>query len=190
MPLRGTCHARRQSGRFVRAKLHPPLDSARDVRTKMITGLPSASAFASLLLCVLLPLQLGCTSKAVAPSTLDGIQGRWEGYLNGDEASAKCTITIAGESLRFYRDANFWFDTTFTLDEGKQPKQMHVTIRKCAPPEDSIGEEMHVILKLENQILTLAGEQSSGVDAPAEFPVPPIPGSAFRYDLRKLTTGG
>jgi hypothetical protein len=156
----------------------------------MITGLPSARAIALSLLCILLPLQLGCSSKSVAPSTLDGIQGTWEGYLNGEESGPKCTITIAGQSLRFYRDANFWFDTTFTLDEGKQPKQMHVTIRKCAPPEDSIGEEMHVLFKLENQILTLAGEQASGVDAPAQFPVPPIPGSAFRYDLRKVPSEG
>jgi uncharacterized protein (TIGR03067 family) len=154
----------------------------------MTTRPLGARAFASAFL--LLPLQLGCSSKPVAPSTLESIQGTWEGYMNGDEAGPKCTITIAGESLRFYRDANFWFDTTFKLNETTQPKQMHVTIRKCAPPEDSIGEEMHVLFKLENQILTLAGEQASGEEAPTEFPELPIPGSAFRYDLRRVRSEG
>ena len=156
----------------------------------MITGMLRARALACSLLC-LLPLQLGCSTKPVAPkSMLDRLQGTWEGTLNGDETSPKCIITIAGDSLRFYRDPKFWFDTTFTLQEDAQPKQMHVTIRKCAPPEDSIGAVMHVLFKLENEILTLAGEQASGEEAPEEFPVPPISGSAYRYDLRRVSSEG
>ena len=53
----------------------------------------------------------------------------------GDESNGKITITITGNSLHFHRDTNFWFETTFTLPAGTDPKQLHATIKGCSPPE-------------------------------------------------------
>ena len=57
------------------------------------------------------------------------LQGTWEGVLVSDEAHQKITITITGNSLHFHRDTNFWFETTITLPAGKDPKQLHATIK-------------------------------------------------------------
>src|SRR5688500_2726449 len=37
------------------------------------------------------------------------LQGKWEGAMLDDAANLKITVTIAGDSLHFHRDANFWF---------------------------------------------------------------------------------
>src|SRR6187200_1429033 len=66
------------------------------------------------------------------------LQGTWEGVMVGDEARQKITVQITGNSLHFYRDADFWFETTITLPEGKEPKQLHATI-KGGPPSQAVS---------------------------------------------------
>ena len=51
-------------------------------------------------------------------------------------SQGKLTITITGNSLHFHRDANFWWDTTFTLPVATNPKQLHATIKGCPPPAE------------------------------------------------------
>ena len=58
-------------------------------------------------------------------ATLDSLQGYWE----GDGAAGKCTMTISGHSLYFFRETNFWFKTTFALPAGTDPQQLHATIK-------------------------------------------------------------
>src|SRR5688572_20617937 len=89
-------------------------------------------------------------------AALQLLQGAWEGVLVGDDAHQKITITIKGNSLHFHRDANFWFETTITLPAGKDPKQLHATIKDCPPPADSIGEVVRTFFKIEDGTLTLA----------------------------------
>ena len=105
--------------------------------------------------------------------------------MSDNEAGGKITITITGNSLHFYRDPSFWFETTFTLPPDTDPPQLHATIRRSSPPEDSIGEVVFAIFKIEDGTLTLAGEQASAVEPPNAFPSAPGAGPSFRYDLEK-----
>ncbi len=86
----------------------------------------------------------------------------------GQEKDGKITITITGNSLHFHRDKNFWFETTFTLPAGTDPKQLHATIKDCADKE-SIGKVVLAIFKIEDGTLTLAG-----IRTPDSAPEPPI----------------
>lgn len=74
----------------------------------------------------------------------------------GQESDGKITTTITGNSLHFYRDTDFWFETTFTLPEGTNPQQLIATITDCAPPKGSIGKVVNAIFKIEGGTLTLA----------------------------------
>ena len=103
----------------------------------------------------------------------------------GQEKDGKIIITITGNSLRFHRDTNFWFDTTFTLPAGTDPKQLHATIKNCAD-KDSIGKVVLAIFKIEDGTLTLAG-----IRTPDSAPEPPINFDSEntmsgRFELRKL----
>src|SRR5262245_57614914 len=55
---------------------------------------------------------------------LEPLQGYWE----GEGAGGKCSMTITGNSLH-YRAGTNWFETTFILPPGTDPRQLHATIR-------------------------------------------------------------
>ncbi len=107
--------------------------------------------------------------------------------MEGHEADGKVTITITGNSLRFRRDTNFWFDTTFTLPAGTYPQQLHATIKDCPEPCDDVGKVVFAIFKVEGLTMTLAGIQASSVEPPKTFgEIPGIEDSRiFRYKLKK-----
>ena len=110
------------------------------------------------------------------------LQGTWEGVLVGDKARQKTTITITGNSLHFHRDTNFWFETTMTVPAGKDPKQLHATIKSCPPSQaDSIGEVVKAFFKIEDGTLTLA---TIGDDA--EETLKSFEAAGTRYELRKV----
>ena len=112
---------------------------------------------------------------------LQFLQGTWEGVMVGDEAHQKITITSTGNSLHFHRDTNFWFETTITLPAGKDPKQLHATIKGCPPSQaDSIGKVVVAIFKIEDGGLTLATGNGDG-EAPKSFEA-----AGTRYELRKV----
>ena len=100
----------------------------------------------------------------------------------GDNAHQKITISITGNSLHFHRDTNFWFETTITLPAGKDPKQLHATIKGCPPSQGvSIGQVVRAFFKIEDGTLTLAAiggaeETPKGFEAAVEN----------RYELRKV----
>jgi hypothetical protein len=107
------------------------------------------------------------------------------GSHGGPGEGRQITITITGNSLRFYRDTNFWFETTFTLPVGTDPKQLHATIKDCAG-KDSIGKLVLAIFKIEDGTLTLAG-----IRTPDSAPEPPINFDSEntmsgRFELRKV----
>jgi len=119
---------------------------------------------------------------------LQPLQGTWEGAVVGDKAREKITVTIAGNSLHFHRDTNFWFATTITLPAGTDPKQLLATIKGCPPPQaDSIGKVVGAIFKIEDGILTLAtgGSDSSPEGTPKSFEATADQGLT-RYELRKV----
>jgi uncharacterized protein (TIGR03067 family) len=110
------------------------------------------------------------------------LQGKWEGVLVGDQAHQKITVTITGNSLYFHRDANFWFDTTIILPPGKDPKQLHATIKACPPPQaDSIGKVVRAFVKIEQETLILATIGDDAEETPTSFE-----GAGTRYELHKV----
>jgi uncharacterized protein (TIGR03067 family) len=113
---------------------------------------------------------------------LELLQGTWEGVLMADAAHQKITITITGDSLHFHRDTNFWFETTIMLPAGKDPKQLHATIKDCPPSADSIGKVVRAFFKIEDGTLTLAtmGDDSEESQKGFEAAV------GNRYELRKV----
>jgi uncharacterized protein (TIGR03067 family) len=130
--------------------------------------------------------QLTANAKSVVnqPTTveLQLLQGAWEGVLVGDKAQQKITIMITGNSLHFHRDTNFWFDTTITLPAGKDPKQLHATIKGCPPSQgDSIGKVVRAFFKIEDGTLTLATLGDNAEETPNGFEAAPN-----RYELRKV----
>ena len=95
----------------------------------------------------------------------------------------KITITISGDSLHFHRDTNFWFKTTFTLPAGKNPQELHATIRDCAEKE-SIGKVVVSIFKIEGEALTLLAMGDDAADMPKSFEAT----GGARYELRKVAS--
>jgi uncharacterized protein (TIGR03067 family) len=120
-------------------------------------------------------LQTGCTTHRPTTAQLQPLQGTWEEV----KAAEKVTVTITGHSLYFHRDSNFWFETRFTLPAGKDPQQLHATIKSSSPPEDSKGKVVVAIFKIEDGMLTLADEPKNGAKA---FEEP----SMFHHKLRKV----
>ncbi|HEX8311384.1 MAG TPA: hypothetical protein VF614_08715, partial [Chthoniobacteraceae bacterium] len=109
------------------------------------------------------------------------LQGTWAGVMV-DAGPEKVAITITGDSLHFHRDADFWFGTTITLPAGKDPKQLHATIKDGPPSQrDSIGQVVRAFFKIEDGTLTLATMGEDSEETPASFEA-----SRTRYELRKV----
>ena len=110
------------------------------------------------------------------------LQGTWQGVLVGDEAHQTITITITGNSLHFHRDTNFWFETTITLPAGKDPKQLHATIKDRPPSQGvSIGQVVRAFFKIEDGTLTLATIGDDAEETTKNFEA-----AGTRYELRKV----
>jgi len=123
-----------------------------------------------------------CAAKQPIDVELKSLQGTWEGVMVGQEKDGKITITITGNALRFHRDTNFWFDTTMTVPAGKNPRQLHATIKACPPSQaDSISQMVVAIFKIEDGTLTLASGPGDG-EAPKNFEATGL----NRYELRKV----
>ena len=126
----------------------------------------------------------GAANQPIAVE-LQRLQGTWEGVVVGDKLDHKYTITITGNSFHFHRDSNFWFATTITLPTGTNPRQLHATIKDCAPgQENSVGKVVVAIYKIEEGTLTLATGNGDGV-APKSFE-PTGDNGLNRYELRKV----
>ena len=123
-----------------------------------------------------------CAINQPTNAGLKLLQGKWEGVLVGDQEHQKITVTITGNSLHFRRDANFWFDTTIILPAGKDPKQLHATIKACPPPQaDSIGKVVRAFFKIEQATLILATIGDDAEETPKGFEA-----AGTRYELRKV----
>jgi len=151
---------------------------------------PGFTALSLLMLCLLLCLQAGCTTHPPTASELQRLQGTWEGVALGQGApggpfvksSDTITIMISGNSFHFHRDTNFWFETTITLPAGKDPKQLHATIKGCPPSQaSSIGKVVRAFFKIEDGTLTLATIGDDAEETPKSFEA-----AGTRYELWKV----
>jgi len=124
----------------------------------------------------------GAANQPIAVE-LQPLQGTWEGVMVGQEKNGNITITITSNSLHFHRDTNFWFETTFTQPVGTDPKQLHATIKDCAPgQESSVGKVVVAIYKIEDGTLTLATRGGGAEETPTSFDDEKV----SRYELRKV----
>ncbi len=143
---------------------------------------PGFTALSLLLLALLLGLQAGCSSK---PTPTAAELRRLQGYWEGAGPAGKCTITIVGNSLHFYGRTDFWHKTTFTLPAGTDPKQLRATINDSAPPtNNTLGQVVVAIYKIEDGTLTLALNQGDSLLPPKTFPNDDT-WPFTRYDLKK-----
>ena len=119
-----------------------------------------------------------CQSKPTPTAAeLSRLQGHWE----GDAAAGKSSITITGNSLRYYARTDFWFETTFTLPAGTNPQQLRATIKDSSPPtNNSVGKVVYAIFKIEDGTLTLAEDDMSD-ELPRTFH-----GATSRYNVKKV----
>jgi uncharacterized protein (TIGR03067 family) len=126
-----------------------------------------------------------CVVNQPTAAELQLLQGTWEGVLVGDNAHQKITITITGNSLHFHRDTNFWFETAITLPAGKDPKQLHATIKGCPSSQaSSIGQVVRAFFKIEDGTLTVATIGDDAEETPKSFEATKDQGT--RYELRKV----
>src|SRR5687767_14222023 len=129
-----------------------------------------------------------CVVNQPTNAELQLLQGTWEGFsLNREtpdgpivKATNTITVTFTGNSFHFHQDTNFWFEMTITLPAGKDPKQLHATIKGCPPSHASnIGQVVRAFFKIEEGTLTLAAigdeETPKGFEAVKD-----------RYELRKV----
>ncbi|HAB16774.1 MAG TPA: hypothetical protein DCE44_10025 [Verrucomicrobiales bacterium] len=127
----------------------------------------------------------GAANQPIAVE-LQRLQGTWEGVMVGQEKSGTITITITGNSLHFHRDASFWFETIFTQPAGTAPKQLHATIKACAPgQESSVGKVVVALYKIEDGTLTLVALSGGDEETPKSFEAAEDSGLS-RYELRKV----
>jgi uncharacterized protein (TIGR03067 family) len=151
---------------------------------------PSLTVLSLLLPCLLLGLQAGCRTNPSIAAELQPLQGTWEGVaLNKNapdgsfvKSADTITITVTGNSFHFYRDTNFWFETTITLPAGTEPQQLHSTIQGNAPAQgsDAICKVVVALLKIEGETLTLATRGDS--EAPMSFEDENL----TRYELKRV----
>lgn len=132
----------------------------------------------------------GAEDAAKKPAAVGrhALEGTWKGSMVGQEKDGIITVTITGSALHFHRDTNFWFETTFTLADGKDPHQLHATLRKCpAGQESSVGQVVVALYKVENGMLTLVplGGNGSDEETPRSFAAAEEKG-LNRYELRKV----
>lgn len=156
---------------------------------------PGFTALALLLPCLLFGPQAGCTNRPTA-AALQRLQGTWEGFGMGRETpggpyvkgDTRITITITGNSLYFHERSNFWYDATFALPAGKDPLQLHATIKRCAPGDDSsAGKVVIAFYKIDDGTLTLGGirDKDSTAPWPQSFEAAEDTMTG-RYELRKV----
>jgi hypothetical protein len=120
------------------------------------------------------------SNQALQPD-LQSLQGTWEGFLVGNEADGKISLTITDDSLHFHRDTNHWFETTFTLPSGTDPQQLHTTIKRSSSP-DLFGKAVVSLFKIEEGTLILAGAGDTAEDLPKIFGSEGV----MRHEFRKV----
>ncbi len=143
-------------------------------------------------LCLLGILQAGCARRPTpiaptVPTALQQLQGTWSGGVVNGPPKERLTIRVTGDSFHFFRDTNFWFDTTITLPPGTEPQRLHARIRKAAPgQEDSVDQSVVAIFKIEGETLILA-TRGGGPDDPPPTSFDLSEGKGLtRYELQRV----
>ena len=134
-------------------------------------------------------LEVGCSRRPPISSQLQELQGTWSGVVANDKSGARYEVRIAGDTLNFRRDSNFWFSTTLVLPPDARPKRFEATILSAAPGQESaLGKTVVAIFKIEDGMLVLAARGDGDDNAPTSFDEPSDSGLT-RYELRRVGAG-
>lgn len=138
-----------------------------------------SATLVTLALITLLVVALG--RAAEDKSDLSALQGTWKGKEIGNDDNNACRLIITGNNLEYRGvEPNDWVKGTLAFQEGKTPRQFIATFTDCADA-DSIGKTCVVIYKIENGVLTVAGNKPGSTDAPAGFD----DSGARRFEFKK-----
>jgi len=97
------------------------------------------------------------------------MQGTWMGPLAGMDMEFK--MTISGNDFNMEStDSGVWYKGTFVLNEKVTPKQADFKINECNI-EEYVGTIAKGIYKIENNTLTIAGNEPGSDIRPADFVV-------------------
>jgi len=116
-------------------------------------GLTALTFFGS---CLFLCLPAACAQQPSPDPTPIPESHPLQGYWEGDDGSEEVTVTIEGNSLYFYRRADFQYDTSFELVPGTDPAELRATILDTPRTTDSAGDVVIAIYEFENGTLHLA----------------------------------
>jgi hypothetical protein len=94
------------------------------------------------------------------------LEDKWEGLEQGREKAGKATLTFTGNKIDFKGgDEREWYKATFVLPRGSEPQQLVSTVTDCPFPS-YIGKTSFSILKIEEETLTLVGNEPGEPDFP------------------------
>ena len=107
-------------------------------------------------------------AKAAGGPGTEAMQGTWMGE-EVDGQKGECRMTVSGDTLKFQGvRAQEWYAGQLTVKPNTNPKQATVLIKEGGFPQ-AVGKIAHMIYKLEQNQLTIAGNEP-GLDViPTEF---------------------
>ncbi len=121
-------------------------------------------------LCTAALFALGAAKQA---EDITALQGSWSGTHSAEGGQTKCTLTFKDATIEYRgEDANDWCKATFTLDEGKSPKQLLAKITE-AGKQEAVGLTVRAIYQIKDDSLTIAANPGSP-DVPSSFNDPDI----------------
>ncbi len=137
------------------------------------------TAILTLAFAAVLVVALGRAAEGKSGAT--ALQGTWKGKEISNDDNNACCLIFTGNNIEYRGvDTNDWVKGTFTVRDDKTPRQFATTITACANP-DTIGKTSVVIYKIEDGVLTLAGNSPGDTNAPATFDAP----GARRFEFKK-----
>ena len=122
---------------------------------------------------------LGENTLETKDTQLAKLQGTWES--KSDEQNV--LVTIKRNQLRFFRDDDFWFETTITLNTDVNPHRFRATIKRTTESQEEIvGESVPAIYKVEGDTLTILAYSDENESPPEVFEGP----EGNLYELKKI----
>ena len=101
---------------------------------------------------------LGLTSMRAADEGAQSLRGEWvcvsatvDGRALGEKTVAALRLTLTGNRYKSEKKSEVLFDSTYTTDDSKVPKQINM----IGTEGDLAGKEARGIYRLENELLTI-----------------------------------
>lgn len=114
-------------------------------------------------------LVLGAVGCSKTKSDAVALKGTWQAEADGKPAGS---MMLADGNLEYHgADPKEWYKGTYTLREDTNPKQMTILINDCPFPQ-YVGKTANAIYRIDNGVLTIAGNEPGNPAIPASFDAP------------------